>query len=70
MSKKRSRSEAGRMGGQATVMKHGREHMSKIGKLGAATLWQRYRLIPWQLSKFMLVKRENQADNPDPQESS
>ena len=29
-------SEAGRLGGQATVAKHGREHMSKIGKVG----WQ------------------------------
>lgn len=70
MSEKKSKSEAGRMGGQATVTKHGREHMAKIGKLGAAVLWQRYQLIPWQLTKFKLVKRENEAENPNPQESS
>lgn len=70
MSEKKSKSEAGRIGGQATVMKHGREHMAKIGKLGAATLWQRYQLIPWQLTKFKLVKRENGTGDPDPEESS
>jgi hypothetical protein len=31
-------SERGRLGGKATVDRHGREHMARIGKLGFAAL--------------------------------
>jgi hypothetical protein len=50
--------KAGRLGGLATVARYGRGHMAAIGKRGAATLWQRYNLLPYQLSKFALVDRE------------
>ena len=54
----KSKAEAGRLGGLATVAKHGREHMAAIGRRGAATLWERYNLLPYQLSKLALVSRE------------
>jgi len=53
-----TKKEAGRLGGLATVEKHGHEHMSKIGKKGAKVLYERYALRPYQLSKFALVSRE------------
>ena len=33
------RAQAGRMGGLATLRRHGRGHMQAIGKKGAAALW-------------------------------
>lgn len=53
------RMEWGRRGGKATVKKHGREHMSKIGKRGAATFHKRYRLQPVGLNDFAIVKRSD-----------
>lgn len=52
-----TRAEAGRRGGNQTFNRYGPEHMRKIGKRGAATLWARYALYPYELSKFVLVDR-------------
>lgn len=52
------RQQAGSKGGRATVAKHGREHMQKIGKRGAAVTWTRYRLTPWKQSQYAMVHRE------------
>ena len=56
LSKKRA--AAGRLGGNATKQKHGREHYSRIGKLGAHTTRTRYRLEPIGQSGFAMVHRE------------
>lgn len=53
-----NKSEAGSLGGQATVRKHGLEHMREIGRRGAEALWKRYHLHPVRLSKWALVNRE------------
>lgn len=53
------RREWGRRGGLATVRKHGKEHMSKIGKRGAATFHKRYMLQPVGLNDFAIVKRSD-----------
>ena len=52
------RKEAGRRGGRATVAKHGKDHMSKIGKRGAAVFWKRYAFEPAGQSDFAIVKRD------------
>ena len=52
-----TKSEAGRLGGQATVRKHGKKHMSKIGKRGSTATWDRYKMIPYGLNKFAMVER-------------
>ena len=48
---------AGAMGGRATLAKYGREYMQAIGRRGAAALWRRYALYPYELSKYALVDR-------------
>jgi len=48
---------AGRLGGLATVRKYGREYMRAIGKRGAAVLWERYSLQPWDTSGWALMER-------------
>lgn len=53
-----SKAEAGRLGGLATVAKHGAQHMQAIGKRGAAALWQRYGLRPFQLTGWALVDKQ------------
>jgi hypothetical protein len=50
--------KAGRLGGLATVARHGRPYMAAIGRRGAAALWRRYALLPYELSKYALVDRE------------
>lgn len=52
------RREWGRRGGKATVAKHGREHMRRIGRRGAETFWKRYTLRPTGTSDFAIVDRE------------
>lgn len=37
-----TRTEAGRLGGRATVARHGREYMSKIGRRGFSVTVERY----------------------------
>lgn len=54
------RREAGRRGGLATLARHGKDHMSAIGKRGAATFWKRYQLSPAGMDDFAIVKRDTQ----------
>lgn len=56
-----TKQQAGSKGGRATVARHGREHMQKIGRKGAAVTWQRYRLTPYKQSQFAMVDKETGA---------
>ena len=53
-----TKSEAGRLGGRATVKKHGKSHMVTIGKLGAEVTWTKYKLQPVGLNQFAMVEIE------------
>jgi hypothetical protein len=53
-----TKQEAGRIGGLATLARHGRAHFAIIGKRGAAITWQRYTLRPVGSSDFALVARD------------
>lgn len=48
---------AGSKGGRATVQRHGREHMQRIGKRGAAITWARYYLAPIGQYQYAMVER-------------
>jgi hypothetical protein len=50
--------QAGRLGGLATVARHGSEHMQRIGRRGAAVFWQRYTLRPVAIAAFAIVARD------------
>lgn len=52
-----SKQAAGKLGGLATVAKHGREYMRAIGRRGAAELWRRYSLVPADTSGWALIER-------------
>ena len=52
------RREYGRRGGMATYSKHGRDHMQKIGRRGAAVFWKRYTMRPLGTSDFAIIERE------------
>jgi hypothetical protein len=41
----------GRIGGKAMAKKHGKEHMSKIGKMGARARWHPERVIGYKLNE-------------------
>ncbi|MEW6285030.1 MAG: hypothetical protein AB1509_02270 [Chloroflexota bacterium] len=49
---------AGSKGGRATVARHGREHMQKIGKRGASVTWTRYYLAPYGIGGYAMVDRK------------
>ncbi len=49
---------AGKLGGLATVARHGREHMQSIGRRGAAVFWRKYHLVPCDIAAFAIVSRE------------
>lgn len=53
-----AKAQAGRAGGLATVRKHGREHMAKIGRRGGQVTHERYSLAPVNLSHFAMVDRK------------
>ncbi len=53
-----TKQSAGKLGGQATYKAHGRAHMQKIGKAGAASTWTRYHLTPIGQSGWAMVDRE------------
>ena len=53
-----SRAQAGRLGGLRTLEKHGIEHYSKIGKIGARVIHARYRISPVRLNDYALVNRK------------
>jgi hypothetical protein len=50
--------ESGSKGGRATVAKHGRAHMQKIGQRGASVTWSRYHLAPVGQSGWAMVDRQ------------
>jgi hypothetical protein len=52
-----SKAEAGRLGGLATAGKHGRAHMSKIGKAGFRRLCTRFPLNSRRKALAFLHKR-------------
>jgi len=49
--------KAGQRGGRATVARHGRDHMQRIGRRGAEPTWSRYSLSPVGLTEYALVER-------------
>jgi len=55
---KHTKQSAGRLGGQATVARHGPGHMAKIGRKGAQALHDRYNLTPFGIGDFALVNKE------------
>jgi general stress protein YciG len=55
---KHTKQEAGKKGGLSTVRKHGKGHMSAIGKKGARVTWQRYHLQPAGTSDFAMVRKD------------
>lgn len=52
-----NKQQAGSKGGRHTFEKHGRAHMAKIGKAGAATTWTRYYLAPIGQTEYALIER-------------
>lgn len=54
-----TKADAGRLGGLATVRRHGRAHMAKIGKRGAAATWARYELRPAGLADFAMIRKSD-----------
>lgn len=52
------RRQAAAAGGKALVNKYGPEHMARIGKAGAKTLWTKYKLVPYGTSYYLLVNKE------------
>jgi general stress protein YciG len=55
---KHTKQAAGQIGGRVTVAKHGKEHMQKIGRKGAAVTWTRYTLKPINQGQYAMVSRE------------
>ncbi len=53
-----TKQEAGSKGGRATVARHGPQHMSEIGKAGAAVTWSRYSLSPYGLTQYAMKDRQ------------
>ncbi len=53
-----NKQQAGSKGGRVTVQRHGREHMQRIGRKGAATFWKLYRFTPTGLNDFAVIKRD------------
>lgn len=52
-----AKQKAGRAGGLATLARHGREHMRKIGRRGAETTWLRYNLLPTGIGAYAMVDK-------------
>ena len=50
--------QAGQRGGLATLAKHGRDHMQRIGRRGASVTWSRYSLAPVNQSQYAMVDRK------------
>lgn len=53
-----TKAQAGALGGRSTFERHGRDHMIEIGRKGAAALWARWQLLPYQTSKYQMINRE------------
>lgn len=57
MNGKHTKQSAGQRGGRATVERHGRDHMQRIGKRGASVTWTRYYLAPYGIGGYAMVDR-------------
>ena len=55
---KHTKRSARSLGGRSTVQRYGPQHMSKIGKKGAAVTWQRYHLMPYGIGDFAMVDEQ------------
>lgn len=55
---KHTKKTAGQLGGLSTLARHGKAHFQQIGKRGALTTWQRYKLEPAGLSDFAMTNRK------------
>lgn len=53
------KAEAGRLGGLATVKRHGREHMQRIGREGARRFHDLYSLKPYGTHQWAIVRRSD-----------
>jgi len=53
-----TKQEAGRLGGQTTFKRHGRAHMSEIGRKGYEATAAKYKLVPIGTSKWGFVDRQ------------
>jgi general stress protein YciG len=53
-----TKSEAGRIGGQALYAKKGPDYFREIGRKGAETTWNKYSLVPMGTNQFAMVERE------------
>lgn len=56
--KREAKRRAGRLGGLATVRKHGRAHMRTIGRRGGLATRTRYKTVPVGTSRYALVCRQ------------
>lgn len=54
-----TKQQAGRLGGIATVKKHGKNHMRSIGKKGAQRFHELYQLHPVGQMDFAVVRRSD-----------
>jgi hypothetical protein len=57
ISPKKSKAQAGALGGKATYDKYGRDHMADIGRAGAEVTHTRYHLAPAGTSGWAMVDR-------------
>lgn len=53
-----TKAQAGSIGGNATVKKHGKAYMKQIAKRGAAAFHRKYKLSKLGTSDFAIVNRE------------
>ncbi len=58
MNVKKSKADAGRLGGLATLKNHGVQHFRRLGKWGAHRMHATYRIDPWKQGDYALVHRE------------
>jgi len=56
-----NKKEAGRLGGEMTYITHGKKHMSKIGKQGAKSTWEKHTLKPVGQSQYAMVRKSDNA---------
>lgn len=54
-----NKSEAGKLGGLSTFMKHGKAHMRQIGKQGAKVTWDLYSMKPIGQSQYAMVRKSD-----------
>lgn len=54
---KKSKADAGRLGGLETLRRYGRRHFRRLGAWGAYVMHARYRIDPMGQSDYVLVDR-------------